>query len=127
MSAQPWSRLIRFVDDSGRETFGEPLVSDASELPELLAKNDLWAVEYKGATPVQATEKGPKLRVKSLLDLFKPEDVPIIRCIGLNYKEHSKPPIPYPFARTVYQHPQSKKAAARRPPTPPSSSSPRPR
>lgn len=85
-----WNRLIRFVDDNGREAFGEPAISDASELPELLAKNELWATEYKGPSAVSATEKGEKIHVKALLELFRPDDVPIIRCIGLNYKEHSE-------------------------------------
>ena len=85
-----WSRLIRFADDNGRETFGEPVVSDPSEIAGLLEKGELYAVEYKGQTAVSASEKGEKVHVKAVLDLFKPEDVPIVRCIGLNYKEHSK-------------------------------------
>ena len=90
MSSHSWNRLIRFVDDNGRETFGEPLVSDENELTSLLAKNELWAHEYQGASAIQTSQKGDKVRVKTLLDLFRPEDVPIIRCIGLNYKEHSE-------------------------------------
>lgn len=89
MSA-PWSRLIRFVDDSGRETFGEPIVQNEEELTTLLSNNELYATEYKGQSPVSATTKGEKVHVKALLDLLRPEDVPIIRCIGLNYIKHSK-------------------------------------
>ncbi|KAH6694999.1 hypothetical protein F5X68DRAFT_186528 [Plectosphaerella plurivora] len=100
-----WNRLIRFVDDNGREAFGEPVISDVSELPELLEKNELWAVEYKGLSAVSATEKGEKIHVKAILELFRPDDVPIIRCIGLNYKEHIKeggrtpPPFPSVFIK----------------------------
>lgn len=90
MSAQPWTRLIRFVDDNGKETFGEPCIESEQELTERLSKNDLYAVEYKGETAVSASTKGEKVHVKALRNLFKPSDVPIIRCIGLNYVAHSK-------------------------------------
>jgi hypothetical protein len=85
-----WQRLIRFVDDNGNETFGEPLVSSESELESKLASNDLYATEYRGQSPVGELEKGEKVHVKSLSSLLKPADVPIIRCIGLNYIKHSK-------------------------------------
>jgi hypothetical protein len=89
MSTQPWSSLIRFVDDNGKETFGEPCVESEQELTERLSKNDLYAVEYKGDTPTSTTTRGEKIHVKALSNLFKPSDVPIIRCIGLNYIAHS--------------------------------------
>jgi hypothetical protein len=90
MSSHTWTRLIRFADENGKETFGEPIVKDASEVYELLEKNELYAYQYQGSTAVNTASKGERIRVKSLLDLFRPEDVPIVRCIGLNYKEHSK-------------------------------------
>lgn len=89
MSTETWTRLIRFVDDNGRETFGEPWVKSEQELAERLAQNDLWAFEFKGETPVTAQTKGDKIHVKALRNLLKPSDVPIIRCIGLNYQKHS--------------------------------------
>jgi hypothetical protein len=84
-----WTRLIRFVDHSGRETFGEPCIDDAQDLTKLLAQDDLWAVEYQGHSPVSALVKGDKIHVKKVLDILKPSDVPIVRCIGLNYTKHS--------------------------------------
>lgn len=89
MSSPSWNRLIRFVDDNGKETFGEPCVESEQELTERLSKNELHAIEYKGDKPTSATVKGDKIHVKALLNLFKPSDVPIIRCIGLNYQAHS--------------------------------------
>lgn len=85
-----WQRLIRFVDDNDNETFGEPLVSSETELESKLASNDLYATEYKGQSPVGELQKGEKVHVKSLSSLLKSSDVPIIRCIGLNYTKHSK-------------------------------------
>ena len=85
-----WQRLIRFVDDNGKETFGEPLVSSESELESKLASNELYATEFKGKSPVGDLARGEKVHVKSLRGILKPSDVPIIRCIGLNYTKHSK-------------------------------------
>ncbi|SPO06314.1 related to bifunctional 4-hydroxyphenylacetate degradation enzyme [Cephalotrichum gorgonifer] len=95
-----WTRLIRFADDSGRETFGEPCIEKTEELTELLERDELYAVEFRGLGPASATDKGSKIHVKELLDILKPSDVPIVKCIGLNYIKHiqeggRKPP-PYP-------------------------------
>ncbi|OIW31445.1 fumarylacetoacetate hydrolase [Coniochaeta ligniaria NRRL 30616] len=95
-----WTRLIRFVDDNGKETFGEPCIETDAQLPELLSKGKLYAVEFAGDGPISALTKGSKLHVRTLLDILKPSDVPIIRCIGLNYikhiKEGGRTPPPYP-------------------------------
>ncbi|KAJ4179799.1 hypothetical protein NW755_012195 [Fusarium falciforme] len=100
MSTASWTRLIRFVDDNGNETFGEPIIQDDKEFSDRLAKNDLWAVEYKGTSPVAELTKGEKIHVKAVRELLRPSDVPIIRCIGLNYikhiKEGGRTPPPYP-------------------------------
>lgn len=85
-----WNRLIRFVDDKGAETFGEPCIQNDQELTDNLAKDDLWAVELKGSSPVGALTRGEKVHVKALREILRPNDVPIVRCIGLNYIKHSK-------------------------------------
>ena len=90
MSSNSWNRLIRFVDDNGNETFGDPEVQNDKDFAERLAKNDLWAVEYKGQSPVSQLTKGEKIHVKAVRELLRPSDVPIIRCIGLNYIKHSE-------------------------------------
>lgn len=90
MSSTTWTRLIRFVDDNGNETFGEPVITDDKDFSDRLARDDLWAVEYKGQSAVSALTKGEKVHVKALRDLLRPADVPIIKCIGLNYIKHSK-------------------------------------
>lgn len=90
MSSQAWTRLIRFVDDSGRETFGEPCIQSYLELDEQLARNELYAIEYKGASPFSGLVRGEKMHVRALSNILKSSDVPIIRCIGLNYIKHSE-------------------------------------
>nr|XP_036586894.1 fumarylacetoacetate hydrolase family protein [Colletotrichum truncatum]KAF6797451.1 fumarylacetoacetate hydrolase family protein [Colletotrichum truncatum] len=95
-----WDRLIRFVDDNDVEHFGEPEIQSETELEERLEKNDLWAIAYDGASPVSPLTKGERVHVKALRPLLTPKDVPIIRCIGLNYVKHIKEggrtPPPYP-------------------------------
>ncbi|OHW90141.1 5-carboxymethyl-2-hydroxymuconate isomerase [Colletotrichum incanum] len=95
-----WNRLIRFVDDNDIEHFGEPQIQDESNLTTLLDKSDLWAIVYDGASPVSPLVKGERVHVKALKPLLTPKDVPIIRCIGLNYVKHIKEggrtPPPYP-------------------------------
>lgn len=98
--AAPWSRLVRFVDDNGNETFGDPCIDNEKDLHEKLARGDLWAIQYRGQSPFAASERGERVRVRDLLHVLKPSDVPIIRCIGLNYikhiKEGGRSPPPYP-------------------------------
>ncbi|KXH41356.1 5-carboxymethyl-2-hydroxymuconate isomerase [Colletotrichum nymphaeae SA-01] len=100
-----WNRLIRFVDDNDVEHFGEPEVHDETEITSLLDKSDLWATIYDGAGPVASLAKGQRVHVKALRPLLTPKDVPIIRCIGLNYVKHIKeggrtpPPFPSLFIK----------------------------
>ena len=85
-----WSRLIRFVDSNGREALGEPCVANDHELATKLKANDLWAIELRGKGPIGNRTKGDKVCVKALKPVLQQSDVPIIRCIGLNYMKHSK-------------------------------------
>ncbi|KAJ6440030.1 fumarylacetoacetate hydrolase domain-containing protein [Purpureocillium lavendulum] len=96
-----WSRLVRFVDSTGRETLGEPILPDDQELEDWLASDERWTVELQGSSsPVGPLTRGEKIQVKELRPVVRQSDVPIIRCIGLNYMKHvqeagRKPP-PYP-------------------------------
>jgi hypothetical protein len=90
MSSNTWNRLIRFVNDSGNETFGDPEIQNDKDFADRLAKNDLWAIEYKGQSPVSQLTQGERIHVKAVRELLRSSDVPIIRCIGLNYIKHSK-------------------------------------
>jgi len=95
-----WQRLIRFEDDTGTKRFGEPLIEKAEDLETLVEKGELFAEEFEGPGPFELTTRGSKRAVKKILGLLTPEDVPIVKCIGLNYMKHieeggRKPP-PYP-------------------------------
>ncbi|KEF55483.1 5-carboxymethyl-2-hydroxymuconate isomerase [Exophiala aquamarina CBS 119918] len=95
-----WERLIRFQDESGQQRFGEPVIKDADELETLLAKGELFANEFKGSGPFDLEATGQRMKVVKLLGILESADVPIVKCVGLNYMKHiqeagRKPP-PYP-------------------------------
>lgn len=85
-----WSRLIRFVTDSGATTFGDPCVEDGADLIPFMKRNELYAIRLEGKDPFALTRTDEKIRVERLLGVLNVEDVVIFKCIGLNYVKHSK-------------------------------------
>ncbi|KAK3398803.1 hypothetical protein B0T20DRAFT_469707 [Sordaria brevicollis] len=88
-----WQRLIRFVATDGRTLRGEPIMpsddfdlgttTEATKLQaRIICGDDIY--DTTGATVV--TDE--VVTVKKLLGPLTPADVPILRCIGLNYLEH---------------------------------------
>ncbi|KAL2140212.1 hypothetical protein VTI28DRAFT_4098 [Corynascus sepedonium] len=93
----PFGRLIRFRDEAGNTYFGEP---STSPWDEALAQGRLEATAFTGQDPFHLTPSSKILKVKDVLPLLTANDVPIIKCVGLNYIKHiqeggRKPP-PYP-------------------------------
>lgn len=84
-----WSRLIRFIDEEGKTAYGEPDIESIEQLDARLQDGSLYAHELLGNDPFSLTAGSRRLRVKQLLPVLTPDDVPIIRCIGLNYVKHS--------------------------------------
>lgn len=91
----PWQRAIRFVSADGRILRGEPIlpspdyiIGKNAEEGQLQAKvivgDDLF--DESGSTRV--TDE--VVTVKKLLSPLAAAEVPILRCIGLNYTKHSK-------------------------------------
>ncbi|KAK4935604.1 hypothetical protein LTR10_023365 [Elasticomyces elasticus] len=95
-----WARLIRFTDDSGRTTFGDPCIGNCDDLITLLNQQELFAIRLLGNDPFALARTTEKIRVRRLLAVLTEDDVAVIKCIGLNYRKHiaetgRKPP-PYP-------------------------------
>ncbi|KAI2930168.1 hypothetical protein CBS147320_3290 [Aspergillus niger] len=103
----PWKRLIRFQASDGRILRGEPIIPAAGETDlglitevdglqaKLLSGSDIYDVTGK----TQVTDE--IVTVKRILSPLAQSDVPIMRCVGLNYAKHireagRKPP-PFPF------------------------------
>lgn len=106
--APNWDKLIRFIATDGRELRGQPILPSAdfdigttTEETGLKAKvidvknNDI----FDPATRVTDEE----VTVKKLLGPVTQDEVPIIRCIGLNFIKHSTFPI-IPREATTCNH-----------------------
>lgn len=98
----PWKRLIRFEAVDGRILRGEPVLPESKEIDlgfvteadqieaKLLVGDDIYDVT--GKTRLSAET----VLVKKILSPLAQSDVPILRCVGLNYAKHSmhRPSIP---------------------------------
>ena len=80
-----WQRLIRFRDIEGQVHYGEPLINDAEDL----TKKDLQASILIGPDVFSLQSSGSKAAIAEILGPLTPADVPIIKCVGLNYATHS--------------------------------------
>lgn len=89
LAAASWNRLIRFRGEDGVEHYGEPQISNAKELFEKV-KTGLEAEILDGGSLFEVKRTGNIVKVKEILHLLQAKDVPTVRCIGLNYKTHSK-------------------------------------
>ncbi len=87
-----WDRLVRYVSaKDGEIRYGEPIVSESKpDIDQLAQDGKLEVNVLEGPNPWEAKSKGEKDTVKQLLGPLTSKDVPIIRCVGLNYKTHSK-------------------------------------
>ena len=86
-----WSRLVRFEDDDQLVQYGEPDISADDDILELLNDGKLYAHSYKGKDIFSLSPSpGPRLHVKTLLGLLEESDVPLLRCIAINYKAPSE-------------------------------------
>ena len=85
-----WKHLIRLETASGDVCFGDACVSSAEQLVASLQDGELRAKRLKGHSPFHLEATDEEVRVKRLLGVLTPDDVPIVKCIGLNYKAHGK-------------------------------------
>lgn len=87
-----WNRLIRFVGADNKTYFGEPIISKAEEtVDQLLANGSLEAKVITGdVLSDEAVVTDQVVKVQTLLAPLAREQIPIIKCVGLNYKAHSK-------------------------------------
>ncbi|KAH7625218.1 hypothetical protein B0T09DRAFT_394076 [Sordaria sp. MPI-SDFR-AT-0083] len=113
-----WQRLIRFVATDGRTLRGEPIMpSDEFDLGTTAEATQLKARVIRGDDIYDTTGAtsitDEIVTVKKLLGPLTPADVPILRCIGLNYLAHIRetgrplPPCPVMFfkpATAVHDH-----------------------
>ena len=89
-----WERLIRFVATDGRVLHGQPILpnpdfdlGNTTESTKLQAKVIIGTDLYDTTGATRVTDE--VVTVKQLLGPLARENVPIIRCVGLNYAKHS--------------------------------------
>ena len=89
-----WKRLIRFISTDGRTLRGEPILpSEAFDLGSTTEETRLQAKVISGDdiynTFGETKVTDEVVTVKRLLGPLTPGEVPLLRCIGLNYAKHS--------------------------------------
>ncbi|VUC35944.1 unnamed protein product [Clonostachys rosea] len=102
----PWNRLIRFQATDGRTLRGEPILPRPDfDLGLITETDNIQARVITGEDPYDttgATKVTEELvTVKRILCPITAKDVPILRCVGLNYAKHiqqaGRTPPPFPF------------------------------
>jgi len=90
MSAN-WTRLIRFIAaETSRIHIGQPVDASIDVGLAVLEKRPLKAYEITGsALDSNAKVTETVLTVKHLMEPLSREQVKLVRCLGLNYKEHA--------------------------------------
>lgn len=92
MAHSAWKRLIKYIPvDGSVERYGEPILGETELLyiDELVKGGKLRVRVFEGTEIFDLSDTGREEVVSRLCGIFAPQDVPIIRCIGLNYKSHS--------------------------------------
>lgn len=88
-----WDRFVRYVPQGQNQTirYGDPIIkeSEVDRIAQIAEEGGLEVKVLQGDHPLNATPNGQTDKVAQLLGPLEPADVPIIRCIGLNYKTHS--------------------------------------
>ncbi|KAJ6179283.1 hypothetical protein N7519_009744 [Penicillium mononematosum] len=114
----PWKRLIRFIATDGRTLRGEPILpTPTTDLGFITESDSLQARVIEGDDLYDTTGKtrvtDEIVSVKTILGPLAQADVPILRCVGLNYAKHVKeagrtpPPFPFIFFKpntTIHDH-----------------------
>lgn len=99
MTTVPWKRLIRFVNN-GKTYLGEPVLASEVDVAKAHAQGGLKAKVIEGLV-FDGKVTDEELAVDELLGPLTAADVPLIKCVGLNYMKHIKEggrtPPPYPL------------------------------
>ncbi|KAL4810598.1 hypothetical protein BDV18DRAFT_155210 [Aspergillus unguis] len=107
--APNWTHLVRFIaEEDGQVHLGQV---DATQFPDVglavLNKKKITAKEIKG-TAFDGVVSDKVLTVEKLLAPISMEEVPIIRCMGLNYRDHAlEANMPIPDVPVLFVKPRT--------------------
>lgn len=100
MTTASWTRLIRFVNN-GKVYLGEPILGGETDIAALIAAGKKVEAKVIDGDAFEGTVTDQTLSVDELLGPLTPQDVPLVKCVGLNYMKHIKEggrtPPPYPL------------------------------
>lgn len=90
----PWKRLIRFIATDGRLLRGEPILpTPTTDLGFITESDKLQVRVLEGEDIYDTTGKthftDEIVTVQTILGPLAQNEVPILRCVGLNYAKHS--------------------------------------
>ncbi|KAJ6024339.1 hypothetical protein N7540_005136 [Penicillium herquei] len=117
----PWKRLIRFVAVDGRVLRGEPILPTPTTDLGFITESDKLQARVIEGDDIYDTTGATRITdeivtVRTILGPLAASEVPILRCVGLNYAKHIKeagrtpPPFPFIFFKantTVHDHGKS--------------------
>lgn len=91
-SSVAWDRFIRYLSaKTGAVRWGEPIISDRdADIESLASEGKLDVYVLEGDSFLSARHTGEQDEVKELLGPLTPADVPMVRCVGINYMTHSR-------------------------------------
>jgi hypothetical protein len=103
-----WQRLIRFVSTDDKILYGQPILpSPDFDLGQVTERDQLKANIIEGDDIYDTSGKtrvsNEVATVKRILGPLAESDVPIVRCIGLNYAKHSTHNIPITLCRILHE------------------------
>ncbi|KAF5234490.1 hypothetical protein FAUST_7578 [Fusarium austroamericanum] len=106
----PWTRLVRYLasgdDDVTVARYGDLIVEHDADIAALAIRGELKVKVLEGSNPFDVKDTGKVETVGKLLGPLTTDDVPIIRCIGLNYKTHIlETGRPLPTIPTIFTKP----------------------
>lgn len=98
----PWASLVRYSSTlDGPIKYGEPVVDQGTaDIAQLAKEGKLEVTRLVGDDPFSLQTTNTTEIVYNLFGPLESKDVPIIRCIGLNYKTHSM----FLFAFVYFQY-----------------------
>lgn len=90
-----WERLIRFVATDGRVLRGQPRLPNPDYDLGTFNEGDNLEANVIVGKDIFSTNGNTKVtdevvKVKKILGPLTSDDVPVLRCIGLNYAKHSE-------------------------------------
>ncbi|GIZ42993.1 hypothetical protein CKM354_000623900 [Cercospora kikuchii] len=84
-----WKRLIRYKSTDGQVKYGEPILpTGSSDVLQLARDGSLKVKICTGDTALSASVTSETEKVAEVLCPLSVQEVPFIRCVGLNYRTH---------------------------------------